>query len=220
MMSGLVQSDFHNVWPSLGRLSRFLAWSRATCMLSDFVQGDFHGCPYKTLDPESLRSALRRLRVGGPALEEAVTKARGGHYQLACGAAFAGAHNGCQCDTGINHPNQVIGLTTSELRSIGCSCPDQWYRNLTCASAGRKIRGQPDRDLFQTDSLAFIDRGIQTNLCASKDIVATACNQKFSSCAANTARKLCIMLLCQAGCKSLLLGTQGSVFSDTDCRDS
>lgn len=43
----------------------------------------------------------------GAAAEEAVRQARGGHYQLACGSAFAGAHGGCHCDTGINHPNQV-----------------------------------------------------------------------------------------------------------------
>ncbi len=71
------------------------------------VQGDKHGCPYKTLDSESLRAALGRLRVAGPAAEEAVRLARGGHFQLACDYAFAGAHGGCQCDTGINHPNQA-----------------------------------------------------------------------------------------------------------------
>lgn len=78
--------------------------------------GDIHGCPYKTLEAESLRASLQRLRVTGPALEEAVTKARGGHYQLACAAAFAGAHNGCQCDTGINHPNQYYQESRRVLR--------------------------------------------------------------------------------------------------------
>jgi hypothetical protein len=32
---------------------------------------------------------------------------RNNHYQLACQAAFEGAH-GCSCDSGINHPNQYF----------------------------------------------------------------------------------------------------------------
>ena len=39
-------------------------------------------------------------------IDEAVTKARGGHFQLACAAVWEGKH-GCMCETGINHPNQV-----------------------------------------------------------------------------------------------------------------
>lgn len=39
-------------------------------------------------------------------IEEACNKAKAGHFQLACAAAWEGKH-GCACDTGINHPNQV-----------------------------------------------------------------------------------------------------------------
>ena len=40
------------------------------------IQGDHHGCPYKTLDRDSLRAALQRLRIAPSAVEEAVTKAK------------------------------------------------------------------------------------------------------------------------------------------------
>ncbi len=99
------------------------------------AQGDAHGCPYKTLDPEGLRAALGRLRVTGAAAEEAVGKARAGHFQLACAAAFAGAHGGCQCDTGINHPNQVCNVSTlNQARQPGWNisrhhAPASWMRN-------------------------------------------------------------------------------------------
>jgi hypothetical protein len=46
-----------------------------TCTLRA-LQGDVHGCPYKTLDKESLRAALLRLRVDPAAVEETVTKAK------------------------------------------------------------------------------------------------------------------------------------------------
>ena len=66
-----------------------------------------HGCPYKTLDKEALAAALARMRIAPHYVSEAVTKAKAGHYQLACGVAFEGQHGGCACDAGINHPNQV-----------------------------------------------------------------------------------------------------------------
>eukprot|EP00887_Chlorella_sp_A99_P000561 scaffold17.g561.t1 len=65
-----------------------------------------HGCPYKTFAPDSLRTALQRLQVAPAKVDEAVAKARGGHFQLACAAAWEGKH-GCACEIGINHPNQA-----------------------------------------------------------------------------------------------------------------
>jgi Eukaryotic and archaeal DNA primase, large subunit len=73
------------------------------------LQGDHHGCPYKTFDKETLRAALCGMRVSDAAAEEVVAKAKAGHYQLACAMAFEATH-GCECDTGINHPNQVPQL--------------------------------------------------------------------------------------------------------------
>ena len=71
------------------------------------AQGDVHGCPYKTLEKDALAAALARMRIAPHYVSEAVTKAKAGHYQLACGVAFEGQHGGCACDAGINHPNQV-----------------------------------------------------------------------------------------------------------------
>lgn len=85
-----------------------------------------HGCPYKTYDADSLRAALTRLRVAPSAVDEAVAKARGGHFQLACSAAFEGCH-GCECETGINHPNQVCPVIFSRFAldfawNLRCEC--------------------------------------------------------------------------------------------------
>ena len=71
------------------------------------MQGDVHGCPYKTLEKDALAAALGRMRIAPQSINEAVTKAKAGHYQLACGVVFEGQHGGCACDAGINHPNQV-----------------------------------------------------------------------------------------------------------------
>ena len=78
-----------------------------TGWLKTFVmQGDAFGCPYKTLSPGELADTLRALRLPPASVQDAVAKARGGHFQLACMAAWEGAH-GRMCDTGVNHPNQV-----------------------------------------------------------------------------------------------------------------
>ncbi|GMH36669.1 hypothetical protein BSKO_04542 [Bryopsis sp. KO-2023] len=69
--------------------------------------GEHHGCPYKTFTEPQLRAALGKLKIGAREMDEAVSKARGSHFQLACAAAFEGA-SGCPCDTGINHPNQYF----------------------------------------------------------------------------------------------------------------
>ena len=73
-------------------------------------QGQVHGCPFKTFGQESLRAALARMQVAPAQAEEAAAKAKAGHYQLACAAAWEGQHGGCSCDSGINHPNQVRAL--------------------------------------------------------------------------------------------------------------
>ena len=70
------------------------------------MQGEAFGCPYKTASSQELTEMLRALRLPPRAVEEAVSKARGHHYQLACTAAFQGQHS-CICESGISHPNQV-----------------------------------------------------------------------------------------------------------------
>ena len=59
-----------------------------------------------SFDADSVAAALTRLRVKPDKVRAAVSKMQGNHFQLACAAAWEGAH-GCECVTGINHPNQV-----------------------------------------------------------------------------------------------------------------
>ena len=77
-----------------------------TCV-SRALQGDVHGCPYKTLEKDALAAALAKMQIAPQFVNEAVTKAKSGHFQLACAVTFEGQHGGCACETGINHPNQV-----------------------------------------------------------------------------------------------------------------
>ena len=78
-------------------------------------QDQAHGCPYKIWSLQQLTAALGSMRLAPSAVSEVVNKAKGGHYQLACAAAFEGAHR-CDCDTGINHPNQVMPARAASCR--------------------------------------------------------------------------------------------------------
>lgn len=137
----------HNYGKEGGRKD-YTPYSCIKMITTTVGMGDCHGCPYKTLDSEALRAALGRLQIGGPALEEAVSKARGGHFQLACGAAFAGAHNGCHCDTGINHPNQyyqesrkvILGEKEKELPSTPAGTPQATRSSSAAAASSFSMR--------------------------------------------------------------------------------
>ena len=86
--------------------------ANSVLQLHHVLQGVVHGCPYKSWKPDSVAAALGRLRVEPLQIQAAVSKAKGGHFQLACAAAWEGAH-GCECVTGINHPNQVWNDTSA-----------------------------------------------------------------------------------------------------------
>eukprot|EP00878_Enallax_costatus_P006172 GHUV01006471.1.p1 GENE.GHUV01006471.1~~GHUV01006471.1.p1 ORF type:complete len:539 (+),score=187.65 GHUV01006471.1:149-1765(+) len=68
------------------------------------------GCPYKTYDANQLRTALSRLNCDDKVIREVIDKARGKHYQLACGLAFEGI-TGSPQETGINKPSEYYAAS-------------------------------------------------------------------------------------------------------------
>ncbi len=62
-------------------------------------------CPCFTA-PVCVRARVCVCRCEGSKVEEAVSKARAGHYQIACACAFEGIHK-TDMDVGINHPTGV-----------------------------------------------------------------------------------------------------------------
>lgn len=87
-------------------------------------QGEHHGCPYKTWGAARLSAALQAMGLPSDKTNEALTKARGGHYQLACAAVWEGSH-GCECTTGITHPNQARVCLCACICTCMCLCANQ-----------------------------------------------------------------------------------------------
>ncbi|KXZ49386.1 hypothetical protein GPECTOR_21g612 [Gonium pectorale] len=89
-----------------GKRTDYTAYNCPTIVGFSGGPGDHHGCPYRRLDETTLRAALGRLNCDERKVEEAVSKARAGHYQLACAAAFEGVHRVPEMDVGISAPLQ------------------------------------------------------------------------------------------------------------------
>jgi DNA primase large subunit len=100
-----------------GKRADYTPYSCMKVIMSTPGTGEHHGCPYRTFSEDSLRAALRGMKLASGAVAEVLDKVRGKHYQLACGAAFAGAHAGCggACDAGIQHPNQYFQESRKQL---------------------------------------------------------------------------------------------------------
>ena len=97
-----------------GKRADYTPYSCMKVITSTPGTGEHHGCPYRTFSEENLRAALRGMRLAAPAVAEVLDKVRGKHYQLACGAAFAGVH-GCECEAGVQHPNQYFSESRKAL---------------------------------------------------------------------------------------------------------
>lgn len=109
------------------------------------AQGEALGCPYKTLSPGDLAEALRGMRLPPRTVDEAVTKAKGHHYQLACTAVFQGQHS-CICESGISHPNQVRCVPCPDVARKACGAVR--FKTIRMSSYGPAGQGVYSRKHF------------------------------------------------------------------------
>jgi len=82
-------------------------WSPYSCMkvITTAVGAqDVCGCPFKLWDPVDMRTKLIGYGLNQVSVQEVISFASKGHFQLACGRYFELTHN-TTLDEGINHPN-------------------------------------------------------------------------------------------------------------------
>ena len=85
------------------------------CIAANPGGGENHGCPFKTFGEEGLRAALSGMQIKPNKVNEIVDKAKGQHYQLACGMTFEATHEGKTIDAGVQHPNQYFSESRKAL---------------------------------------------------------------------------------------------------------
>lgn len=104
------KSYAYNIRYNYGKEGQSKNWAPHSCLkiVSQHVgPQDAHGCPFKTMDPNSLRAKLTSYGFNSSHTQEVVAFASKGHYQLACGRYFAVMHESPQ-DESITHPNQYF----------------------------------------------------------------------------------------------------------------
>lgn len=104
------KSYAYNIRYNYGKEGQARNWAPHSCMkiISQHVgPQDTHGCPFKTMDANSLRAKLTSYGFNTVHTQEVVAYATKGHFQLACGRYFAVVHETPQ-DESITHPNQYF----------------------------------------------------------------------------------------------------------------
>lgn len=82
-------------------------WTPYSCMKvinAPVSSQDICGCPFKIWDPVEMRNKLIGYGLNAVNVQDVISYATKGHYQIACGRYFELIHN-TKLDEGINHPN-------------------------------------------------------------------------------------------------------------------
>jgi len=75
--------------------------------------GQVHGCPFKSMDRDMLKTVLKHWSVPTGDIEDITRKAGDKHYQLACKDFFCKTHPGHTGDGIGNHPNHFFNESVS-----------------------------------------------------------------------------------------------------------
>lgn len=104
------KSYAYNIRYNYGKEGQAKNWAPHSCLkvISQHVgPQETHGCPFKTMDANTLRAKLTSYGFNSTHTQEVVQFAQKGHYQLACGRYFAVMHE-TPNDESITHPNQYF----------------------------------------------------------------------------------------------------------------
>ncbi|XP_017475803.1 PREDICTED: DNA primase large subunit [Rhagoletis zephyria] len=100
----------YNIYHNYGKKGSMISYMPYSCLKiiqENPVQDDCRGCPYKSSDPSLLKMKLTSYGLSSAHVQEIMTYATKGHYQLACGKYFQIMHES-PGDMAINHPNQYF----------------------------------------------------------------------------------------------------------------
>ncbi|XP_016970033.1 DNA primase large subunit [Drosophila rhopaloa] len=140
----------YNIYHNYGKKGSMVNYTPYSCakIIKDMATpGDCHGCPYRYMDPGSLKSKLSAYGLSASAIEEVMFFVSRGHYQIGCGKYFQITHNATVEPT-ITHPNNYfeesqITMGNRQKRTNGPAPPR--------ARARPDIKGCGDRSMLMGD---------------------------------------------------------------------
>lgn len=101
------KSYAYNIRYNYGKEGARTNWTPYSCMKVITTQpnsSDICGCPFKVWDTIEMKSKLSGFGLNPMAIQDVVSYASKGHFQLACGRYFEAVHE-TKLDEGITHPN-------------------------------------------------------------------------------------------------------------------
>lgn len=104
------KSYAYGVRYNYGKEGKRQNWAPHSCMkiiTNNVGAQDVCGCPFKLWDPIEMRSKLLGYGLNQVNVQDVISLAVKGHFQLACSRYFELTHN-TKLDEGINHPNQYF----------------------------------------------------------------------------------------------------------------
>ncbi|XP_022222418.2 DNA primase large subunit-like [Drosophila obscura] len=137
---------YHN-YGKKGSMVNYTPYSCSKIIKEMAAPGDCHGCPYKSVDPATLKTKLASYGLSPSHIEEVMFFVTRGHYQIACGKYFMLTHNS-NVEPTINHPNTYfeesqILMGNRQKRTAG-SMPLK-------AKPRPDIKGHADRSMLNGD---------------------------------------------------------------------
>uniref|UniRef100_A0A0C9R4Q8 DNA primase large subunit n=1 Tax=Fopius arisanus TaxID=64838 RepID=A0A0C9R4Q8_9HYME len=79
--------------------------------------GEFHGCPYRSMDSDILQQKLIGYNLPASGVSEIVELAKGGHYNLACAKYFEVTHK-CPPERPLMHPNAYFAESREVIAKV------------------------------------------------------------------------------------------------------
>ncbi|XP_015109444.1 DNA primase large subunit [Diachasma alloeum] len=79
--------------------------------------GEFHGCPYRSMDSDILQQKLIGFNLPASGVSEIVELAKGGHYNLACAKYFEVTHK-CPPERPLLHPNAYFAESREVIAKV------------------------------------------------------------------------------------------------------
>ncbi|XP_055533231.1 DNA primase large subunit [Wyeomyia smithii] len=100
----------YNIRHNYGKEGSRINYTPYSCMkiiTSSVGIQDTHGCPFKIWEPSTLKTKLGSYGLSAVHVEEIISYASKGHYQIACGKYYETIHQ-TNLEEGIKHPNQFF----------------------------------------------------------------------------------------------------------------
>lgn len=167
------KSYAYNIRYNYGKEGQAKNWTPHSCLkvISQHVgPQDAHGCPFKTMDSNTLRAKLITYGFNSLHAQEVVGYATKGHYQLACGRYFAVMHESQQ-DESITHPNQFFDKSQAliEGRTEGTPKPTQKQSQKVPI---KNVRNQPSLLDEYEDELWYATQEVERKEKSKADVAA------------------------------------------------